>query len=221
MRKIIVATSLLACAALVLGCPLKKNAGGDASADAADLAEASAAAPADDAAAAPTAVNAKNTADVARFPGETASSGAEKIEALSVARTSPRGGNVVATLPVGTDVTKVAEYQTNVLVTFADPKDASATLLGWVGKEAFTAVVVKHLDGGLHDGAAPAPVDAGPPVDPKKLTCPANNVAVILAANPVCKKRCTKDSDCKGGKAGACGPASTVAGSVAKVCVND
>ena len=217
MRKLLVATHFLACAALLFGCSLlKKNAGADASAaaDAAPDDAATAAAPDDAAAAAPTAVTAKNTADVARFPGETAATGADKLGVVTVVRTSPKGGAVVATLQAGADVTRVAEYQSSDLVTFADPKDASSTLLGWVGKEAFTAVVVKHLDGGVHV------VDAGV-IDPKKLTCPSGTIGVLIGSGAACKKRCTKDAECKGGKAGACAPASTVTNSVAKVCVND
>lgn len=233
MRKLFVATGWLSCIALVFGCQfLKKKDDGDAAADAtaAAVVEAEAGtgptaeaadaepAPAPAPAPAPTAVTAKNSADVARFPGETAIEDDDmKLASAGIARAAPKSGAIVATIQPGTDVTKVAEYQNSILVTFADPKDASSTLMGWIGKESFTVSAVKRLDAGVRD--ASAPVDAGGKVDPKKLTCPLGMVAVVLSKDPTCRKRCTKDSDCKGGAAGACGPASTVAGTVAKVCV--
>jgi hypothetical protein len=215
----------LACA-FVVGCQyLKKNgadAGDAAVTDAAvtTVAEAEAPAAVTDAApaSAPAAVTAKNVADVARFPAETAVTDDDlKLASVAYARTSPKTGTVVATLQPGADVMKIAEYQNSILVTFADPKAASSTLMGWIGKESFTATaIVKKLDGGVTDAAAPpALVDAGA----KKLTCPANMVAVVLSKDPTCRKKCTKDSECKGGTAGGCATASTAAGGVAKVCV--
>lgn len=219
MRKIIVTTSLLACAALLFGCPKKAGDGGDAAADGASEAEAPAAVA--DAAAAPIVVNAKNSASVARFPGETAlTDDDEKLASPGYPKTAPKSGALVATIPTGAGVTKIAEYQGSILVSFADPKDASSTLMGWIEKTAFTAIIVKKLDGGVLEGgvkdaAAPVVEDAGPA---KKLTCPMGMVAVILTKDPTCRKKCTKDSDCKGGAAGGCANAQTAAGGVAKVC---
>ncbi len=230
MRKLFVASALLA---LLAGCQLlKKKDDADAAADAAaaavvdtDAASATAAADAAPAAPTPAPVTAKNSADVARFPGESPVPDDDmKLASVGTARTSPKSGAIVATIKPGTDVTKVAEYQSSILVTFADPKDASSTLMGWIGTESFTAPVVKKVDGGVvvdagvRDAAAPpAPVDAG--AAKKELNCPANFVAVVLGDRTTCRKRCTKDTDCKDKKVGGCGPVATAAGSVAKVCV--
>ena len=121
----------------------------------------------------------------------------------------------MATLRPGGDVHKMAEYQGSYLVTFPDPKDASQTMMGWIGKEAFTVWVPR--DGGVKPDAAAPVVDAGPP----KATCAAGQVAVILSRDPVCKKRCARDADCKGGAAGSCVPANAAAGNVVRVCAND
>jgi hypothetical protein len=227
MRKLLVAGGLISCAVVILGCPLlkKKDEGGDAASDAAALvAETEAAAPpAGDAAAAPAVVTAKNSADVARYPAETPVSDDDlKLASTASARTSPKTGTVVANLNPGTDVTKIAEHQNSLLVTFADPKDANTTLMGWIGKEAFTHVAVVKRDGGVSDGgvsdaAVPAAVDAGA----KKLTCAQGSVAVVLAKDPVCRKKCTKDAECKGGAAGSCANASAAAGGVARVCTTE
>jgi hypothetical protein len=234
MRKNHVSIGLLACV-LALGCQfLKKgdaDAGDDGSAAATDgataVAEAEAPPPPETDAApapAPVVVTAKNAADVARFPAEAAVADDDsKLAAVAYARSSPKSGTVVATLQPGADVAKIAEYQNSILVQFADPKDASTTLLGWIGKESFTAPAIKRVDGGVVDAGAPkdaggvAVVDAGA----KKLTCAANQVAVVLSKDPVCKKKCAKDADCKGGAAGSCAPASTATGGVAKVCTTE
>lgn len=203
-------------AALLLGCP-KKNGDGDASADAAVAeAEAPAAVVADAAPATPAVVNAKNSGEIARFPAETPVTDDDaKLAQASTARTSPKGGNPVATIKPASDVTKIAEYQNSYLVTFADPKDASVTLMGWIGKESFTApTIVKVVDGGVKsDAGAVVVADAGQ----AKLTCPAGQAAVILTKDPVCKKKCTKDADCKSG----CANATKEGGGVARVCASD
>ncbi|MDF2691813.1 MAG: hypothetical protein K0S65_196 [Labilithrix sp.] len=224
MRKILFVTGLVSCAVVVLGCPLKKKEDADAASDAA-LVEAAAPPVVVDAAPTPAAVTAKNTADVARFPAEAPVSDDDlKLASTGTARTSPKTGTVIATLKPGTDVTKISEYQSSILVTFADPKDANVTLLGWIGKESFApAPATAKRDGGVTDAgavvvtdaSAPAPVDAGAA---KKLTCPMGMVAVVLTKDPTCRKKCTKDSDCKGGAAGGCANASLAAGGVARVC---
>jgi hypothetical protein len=221
MRKLV-----LAALVLLVGCDLiKKKGDADAAADAAAEAAAPPAAAVEDAAPpAPAAVNAKNVNDVARFPGETAVTDDDsKLGQPAAARTSPKGGNVVATIKPGADVTKVAEYQGSFLVTFADPKDANTTLIGWIGKDAFTAKTVTTRDGGVDAGAkadAGTHADAGPPSN-VKITCPGGSVAVVLAGGPVCKKKCTKDGDCKTTSAGSCANASSPAGSVVRACVHD
>jgi hypothetical protein len=213
----------LAALVLVVGCDLiKKKGDADAAADAAAEAAAPPAAVVEDAAPppGPVAINAKNVADVARFPGETAVTDDDsKLAQLAAARTTPKGGNVVSMIKPGNDVTKVAEYQESFLVTFADPKDANTTLIGWISKDAFTARTVTARDGGVKADARPA-VDAGPPA-PVKLTCPGGSTAVVLSTAPVCRKKCTKDADCKTTTAGSCANASSPSGSVVRVCVHD
>lgn len=213
MRSLLL-VSVLSCAALILGCPKKKDDGGDASADAAVVAVEPPAAVVDAGVpATPVAVNAKNVAEVARFPAETVITDDEaKLAQITPARTSPKTGNVVATLKPSSDVTKLAEYQNCYLVTFADPKDATVTLMGWIGKEYFTAPAIVKTDAGakLDAGAVVVP-DAGP----AKLTCATGQTAVVLSKDPICKKKCTKDADCK---AGACANASVQGGGVARVC---
>src|SRR5215210_7694947 len=103
MRNPLILTTVFLCASVfLLGCP-KKGGDADAAADAAGEAEAP---PIDAAAAAP--IAAKNSADIARFAAEVAIAN-ESGKTLSVANvhTSPRAGAVVATLKIGTDVTKV------------------------------------------------------------------------------------------------------------------
>lgn len=224
MRKLVVALALFS----LVGCNLLKKHGNDADASVDAAAEAAAPAPGDTDAG-PTGpstvpVTAKNINDVARFPAETAiaDDDAKLLQATAV-RSSPKGGTVVATLPAGTDPVKVAEYQTYFLVTFADPKDASSTLAGWIDKVGFTAptVIVKHDAGAaiVDAGTPPAPAkDAGAPTS---LTCPRTHVPVMISTAPSCKKRCGKDTDCKTHTVGSCANASLVGGGVAKVCVND
>ena len=216
MRKLILCLGFVGLSIALLGCP-KKDGAGDGGADAmveGGGTDTDGAAAAGDAAAAPAAVNAKNTASVARFPGETPiANEVAKVAQPTPVHTEPHAGAVVAMLKVGTDVTKVASYKTAFLVTFADPKDATSTLLGWIGTEAFTAW--RPIDAGITDAA----VDAAA----KKLTCAAGQVAVVLTKDPapVCKKKCTKDTDCKDKAAGACANANAATGQVVRACVND
>jgi len=177
MRRLLPITALLSCAVFLLGCPLLKKKGDDAEAGAeagavaADEAgaapEADAApppAPEDAAAPAPIAVNAKNAADVARFPGETAVGDDDmKLARAATVRTAPKTGASVATLQPNQDPHKIAEYQDSVLVQFPDPKDKSTNLMGWIGKESFTVLKVRVTDGGVVTDAAAPKVDAAAP----------------------------------------------------------
>jgi hypothetical protein len=106
--------------------------GGDAATDAL------AAAPVDSGPAAP---EATNVSDIARFGDETKiDHEVLKTEApLSIARKSPPNGDIVARLPRGTEVTKLASHETQFLVTFANPKKADERLMGWIGATAFKA----------------------------------------------------------------------------------
>jgi hypothetical protein len=220
MRKLVLLSGLLPCLLLVAGCPKK---GGDATDGAAEAAvDPDAAAANTPPPNAPPVPEAKNKADVARFQNETAVADDEAKPATFVsARTSPKGGSVVASLKPGTDIHKHAEYQDCFLVTFPDPKDASTTLMGWIEKSSFTYVAPK--DAGPKDAAAgdaavdagaPAPVDAGPP------KCAATDSLVILSAGaaPVCKKKCKEDKDCK---TAPCANANTPTKTVARVCTHD
>jgi len=221
----IVVPSLL----LLLGCPKK----GD---DAADAAAESAAPPpvvevAEAAAPAAALPPAKNAGDVARFGTEVAvaDDDSKLAAAVTQARTGPRQGGVVANLKAGTDVTKVVEYKDCFLVQFADPANASVTLAGWVPKEAFTAVAV--VDAGPRDAALDARdaavvvVDAAVPVDAGHAAakCAAGQEMVIgLGKDPVCKRKCTADKDCKTGTTyGTCVPATSQGGKVVRICPVD
>lgn len=238
MRNALFVAGVVSCAAL-LGCPFKKKGDADAAADAEAVAEAEAPAAVVDAAPAPVAIDAKNSADVARFPAETPVTDDDlKLASTGIARTAPKTGTVVATLKPGTDVLKIAEYQSSILVTFTDPRDASSTLMGWIEKSSFSAPAVSSKrDAGPSDAAAPVAdagdakkadaggsdakkVDAGGG-DAKKLTCASGQAAVVLSKDPVCRKKCTKDADCKGGAAGTCANATTAAGGIARVCANE
>jgi hypothetical protein len=227
MKKPFAIAGLLSCAALVLGCPKKTAEEADAAAEASVAADAEVAAPAPvaDAAPAPVAVTAKNSAEVARYAAETAVADDDaKLGQLAPARTSPKSGAIVATLAPGSDITKLAEYQGSVLATFPDPKDPKTTLMGWIGKEAFTAAAPVVRDAGVvtdagavKDAGSVAPVDAGA----AKLACSAGMVPVIITKDPVCKKKCAKDADCKGGAAGACATANQQGGGLVRVCASE
>lgn len=237
MRKLFLSSLVLASVVVLFGCPKKKGAEGADAGEEAGAEQPTAAGP--DAAAAPpppAAAAAKNTADVARFPGETKiENEAAEIASTTIVRTAPKGGSVVTTLKPGADVTKIASFQDSLLVSFADPKEASSTLMGWVSKDAFVAAVISDagmkdsgVDGGPRDGGTDAgpkdagAVDAAAVVDAGKpaLKCPAGQVGVLTGAEPVCKKRCSTDADCGGAK-GACGPAAAEKGGRAvQVCVH-
>jgi len=220
MRKLLPVVVLLPYAALLTACPKKGGDAADAGAEAEAPPAATSAAPA---AAAPTA---KNAGDVARFGTEKAlaNEAAKTVDAVSTVRTGPRQGGTVATLKAGTDVVKIADFKDTFLVTFADPKDATTTLMGWIGKEAFAADVI--VDAGPKDAAADAAKDAG--VDAAVATvdagaaakCAAGQELIVgLGAAPVCKKKCATDKDC-GGAAGTCAPGTAQGGKVVRFCTN-
>ncbi|AKV04525.1 hypothetical protein AKJ09_11188 [Labilithrix luteola] len=240
MRKLILVASFFPMVLVVSGCPMLKKQGADAGSDAAVVDAtavvedaAPAPAPAADAAVAPApAPAAKNAASVARFPGETPiPNEATKVAAASASvRTTPKAGSVVATLAKGTEVNKIAEYQDCELVTFADPKDASSVLMGWVTKDAFTATATvtdagtTAVDGGAKDAGgisdAGAAADAGKPATAAK--CAAGQELVMgFGKDAMCKKKCASDKDCKNAAAGSCAVAATTTGKVARVCTNE
>jgi hypothetical protein len=98
----------------------------------------------------------------------------------SKVRKKPQGDQVAA-LPKKTAVTKIAEHQGFYLITFADPKDSTKLLEGWVYKDAFTAEVAMET----------APVGGKCP-EGMKLTESA-------ATGKVCTKTCTSTAQCKSG----------------------
>jgi hypothetical protein len=203
---------------LLAGCPKKGGDAADGAAEAAaDMDAATGANPPPNA---PPVPEAKNKADVARFQAETAVADDDAKPATFVnARTSPKGGAVVASLKPGTDIHKHAEYQDCFLVTFPDPKDANTTLMGWIEKSSFTYVAPK--DAGPKDAAAgdaasadagTAVVDAGPP------KCAATEALVTLSPTvTACKKKCKDDKECKNGH---CSNANS-AGKTVRVCAGD
>jgi hypothetical protein len=85
-------------------------------------------------AAEPEAVNAK---EIARFQDETLlARDAAKTAQPALAHKTP-GGEKVAALPQGTDVTRIAQRKASFLVTFSDPSNKSQTLMGWINEVAF------------------------------------------------------------------------------------
>lgn len=120
-----------------------------------------------------------NESDVARFPDE------KKLDERAVlqwssskVRKKPQGDPVVS-LPKGTNVTKIAEHQGFFLITFADPKDSSKRLMGWVFKDAFTAEV---------------PLESEPLPGNK---CPAGAVfREDAATGKHCSRACTTNAQC-------------------------
>jgi hypothetical protein len=122
-----------------------------------------------------------NAADVTHFPDEKKIDEKATLEwSSSKIRKKPQG-DVLVSLPKGTSVTKVAERQGFFLLTFADPKDASKQLEGWVYKDAFTPEVAMES----------TPVGGKCP-EGMKLTESA-------ATGKVCSKTCTSSAQCKSG----------------------
>ena len=194
-------TSIVALALLALtGCDqLKSKLGKGAPADAAASADpATAAADAADAGAATTPVAAsepapKNLAAVATFGNENA---LENVEAttkranIRVTTAIPTGSEV-AILPAGAVVKQVAEKSGFYRVTFADPKDPTSRLVGWVDKTAFIAPT-----------SSPPTIGSAAAKAKKPITCAAGQVLAGEGeeATPACSKPCSDDKDCAGGE---------------------
>jgi len=88
---------------------------------------------------------ASNAGDVARFADEVPfGPEATVAQDKTPVHNTPGGGDLVATLPMGAEVTKLAARGNEDLVCFDDPKPGGAHLMGWVAQSA------------LHD-AAPSP----------------------------------------------------------------
>lgn len=86
---------------------------------------------------------AANAADVARYDNEKPLPEVEDhVNHDMRVRTMPstKEGDVILALRAGTPVKKVAKRGQWFLVTFADPKDKSRTLIGWTWEQAFAAL---------------------------------------------------------------------------------
>jgi hypothetical protein len=155
---------------------LLKKKGEDAGVDASVVTEAADAAPVPEPG--PAAL-ATNEGDIARFPDETKlpDVGAVLQRAYNV-REAPPAGAVVAALSKGTAVTQIAQRRDSYLVTFDDAKAPGTKRMGWIHKDAFSAIVA----------------DAGP------LTCPKGEV-LVLVDTQLCAKVCGDDSACPKGQA--------------------
>jgi hypothetical protein len=122
-----------------------------------------------------------NAADITRFPDEKKMAEKATLEwSSSKIRKKPQG-DIVVSLPKKTGVTKLAEHQGFYLVAFADPKDATKQLEGWVYKDAFTAEIAMET----------TPVNGKCP-DGMKLTESA-------ATGKVCSKTCATSAQCQTG----------------------
>lgn len=122
---------------------------------------------------------ATNEGDVARFPDESklADVSATLLRSYNV-REAPPAGAVIVGLAKGTSVTQIAERGGSFLITFDDPKKPGTKLMGWVHRDAFSAVLQ----------------DAGP------LVCPKGEIA-LFGDTPFCGKLCSEGKDCSSGQA--------------------
>lgn len=180
MRTLARGAVVLSTAMMVVACSgLLKKGEGDAGSDAAPVAVAAeAAAPEAPPVPAPAAQLATNENDVARFPDETKIDKADTLKRPYNVREAPPAGAVVASLGKGAAVTQVASRGPYFLVVFDNPKAAGTKMMGWVHKDAFSAVLQ----------------DAGP------LVCPTGEIA-LFGDTPFCGKLCSADKDCPTGQA--------------------
>jgi hypothetical protein len=108
---------------------------------------------------------ATNAADVARFSDEAPfGPAAIVVRDNTAARTSPGGASIVATLPAGTDVVKLANHGSDDLVCFDEPKGGGRHLMGWVSEAA--------LQDSIPPAPAPAAQDGGTAPDPPDPPAP-------------------------------------------------
>jgi hypothetical protein len=171
MRILVRGAGALTFVMLVASCSgLLKKKDEDAGADAAVVTEVApeAAAPVP----APAAL-ATNEDDIARFPDETKIEKTDTLKRSYNVREAPPAGAIVAALTKGTSVTQIATRPPHFLVVFDNPKAPGTKLMGWVHKDAFSAVVQ----------------DAGP------LVCPTGEIA-LFGDTPFCGKLCSADKDC-------------------------
>jgi hypothetical protein len=152
---------------------------------------------------------AKNAAKVARFPGDTKLDMAkEKLQAThTVARESPGGGAVVATLKKDTEVTKIASRNDFFLVGFPDPTDAAAILIGWIPASGFQPTVV--IKTACPKGTVRFET-VGCRIDCSKTACPTGMNCTGVGTRPEVDDGAFKY--CEGADAGAPPPATVDAG---------
>jgi hypothetical protein len=179
-------SSLLALAlavCLLAACSLVKHEGAQATVDAGavDAAPASVVLTVIDAGPAPTMEpQPENVNEVGRFPDEVSlnDTPAKVADANVSARNAVPGGALVTTLKQGEPVTQLAKHGNFVLCSFADPKNPSKTLEGWVAEQAFVA---------------------GPTV-PSKAPCPSGQTRLIFEDQDFCGRTCKADPDCTTGQ---------------------
>jgi hypothetical protein len=169
MRSLVRGTAVLVLLSVVASCSgLLKKGGDDAGGpetSVVEVAEAAAPVPA------PAAL-ATNEGDVARFPDEVAIANEAAILQRSYnVREAPPAGAIVAGLGKGTSVTKIASRDRYFLILFE--KTPGTKTMGWVHKDAFSAVIQ----------------DAGP------LVCPTGEIA-LFGDTPFCGRLCSADKDC-------------------------
>lgn len=122
---------------------------------------------------------ASNEGDIARFPDETklANVKATLQQSFNV-REAPPAGAIVVGLAKGTAVTQIAQREKSILIVFDNAKAPGTKLMGWIHRDAFSAVVQ----------------DAGP------LQCAKGEIP-IFGDTPLCGKVCSADSECPAGQA--------------------
>jgi hypothetical protein len=102
-----------------------------------------------------------NAGEVARFADEVPFGvDATAINDKTPVRQSPGSGEVVATLPAGAEVTKLAAHGSATLVCFDDPKDPGRHLTGWIAQSALqdsTPPPAPPTPDDVGDAAPPAP----------------------------------------------------------------
>src|SRR5262249_37358236 len=150
---------------------LKKKGGEDAGEEGGAVAEVAAEAAAPVPA---TTALASNEGDIARFPDETAinQEKATFLRGINV-REAPPAGPIAGTLQKGTSVLEIAARGGFFPVLSASQKRPGPKAMGWVSRDAFSAVIQ----------------DAGP------LVCPTGEIA-LFGDTPFCGKLCTADRDC-------------------------
>ncbi len=166
------APCLLVAAALA-GCPHKKADVVDAAPPEVVVVDAGVAPP-----------EASNELDVTRFPDETKLDHvARSTQAVvTTVRKAPPSGAVIATLAKGTAVQEIAQRDKFSIILFADPKDATKKLMGWVFQEAF-----------IGGGTTPQKPTVTNP-------CPSGQ-QLLIGEQDFCGKVCKVAADCPNGQA--------------------